>query len=175
MRLLGQLARDENGLIVSAETALLGTGGVLASVIGIDLLARSANDELRDAAYSFRSLDQSYSVGGHYSPTAWVAGSGFTQRPVDESLDELRREEQRLRDRERELRETERNGGAPADEDGDRAETDEARDLRPDAAESGRDQDPGARRRDRGDSRRDRDEAERDREARLWERDRGWE
>ena len=120
MRLLTALMRDENGFVVSAEAALLGTAGVLGSVIGIDLMSKAGNDELRDVAYALRSFDQSYGVAGYGSPTAWTAGSGFAQRPVEESLEELRLEERRLLERENAARtsgvESQDAAGRPGDD-----------------------------------------------------------
>jgi hypothetical protein len=123
-RLFGWV-RDETGAVLSAEAALLGTVGVLGVVVGANLFAKSVNDELRDVAYSFRSLDQSYSVAGHSSPTAWTAGSGYTQEPVDVSLAELRKYEKELR---------ERHGDKDRAEDGGRDDDDrdEARDRKHD-------------------------------------------
>ncbi len=171
MRLLSQLARDESGLILSAEAALLGTGAVLASVVGVNLLGSTVNDELRDVAYSFRSLDQSYSVAGHYGPTAWVAGSGFTQRPVCESLAELRDEECRLRQCQQNLEDAGRSGGVHG-HDGHRHRSgdDAARGSRDGAGSSRSRRDAGSR--DRDDAKRD---ADADRDVAAWERNRDWE
>lgn len=99
MKCLLSFVWDESGAVLSAEAALLGTVGVLGAVVGGNLFAESVNDELRDVAYSFRSLDQSYSVAGHSSPTAWTAGSGYTQEPVEMSLARMREREEDLRDR----------------------------------------------------------------------------
>lgn len=110
-RLFGWV-RDESGAVLSAEAALLGTLGVLGAVVGVNLFAGAVNDELRDVSYSFRSLDQSYSVAGHSSPTAWTAGSGYTQEPVDVSLAKLRDREEELRARYAAEVRTGENGGA---------------------------------------------------------------
>ena len=45
--MLLRLLRDESGAVLSAEAALLGTGGVLGAVVGVNLFAESVNDELR--------------------------------------------------------------------------------------------------------------------------------
>ncbi len=41
-------------------------------------------------SYAFRSLDQSYHYEGFSSGSAWTAGSGYVQPPVEESVAELR-------------------------------------------------------------------------------------
>jgi len=108
--------RDETGAVLSAEAALLGTVGVLGAVVGVNLFAGAVNDELRDVSYSFRSLDQSYSVAGHSSATAWTAGSGFTQEPVDVSLVKLREREEELRAKYAPAVRTDDEGGRDGDE-----------------------------------------------------------
>ncbi|QDT66044.1 hypothetical protein [Calycomorphotria hydatis] len=96
MRLLHELLNDESGLVLSAETALLGTVGVLGATVGVHSLATSVNEELKDVAYAYRSLDQSYHYSGHYSCCAHVAGSSFTQEPVEESIQKLKKVERRV-------------------------------------------------------------------------------
>ncbi|WP_437231131.1 hypothetical protein SH661x_002386 [Planctomicrobium sp. SH661] len=100
MNLWKALWIDESGMIVSAEAALLGTVGVVAATVGLTAAGRSINDELKDVAFSIRSLDQSYSFEGHRSPHAWTAGSSFTQAPVEESLKQL---QQQIDEQERQL------------------------------------------------------------------------
>ena len=147
-RLFGWV-QDETGAVLSAEAALLGTVGVLGAVVGVNLFAGAVNDELRDVAYSFRSLDQSYSVAGHSSPTAWTAGSGYTQEPVDVSLAKLREREEDLRARYApEVRTDEGREAAEEDAVRDRDRDDDARDGR-------RERDP---RRERDDRDSDRDD-----------------
>lgn len=97
MRCIKDFVRDDGGAVLSAEAVLLGTVGILGATVGLNLLAGSVNDELRDVAYGFRSLDQSYSVAGHCSCTAWTAGSCFRQEPVEVSLAAMRVREQQLR------------------------------------------------------------------------------
>lgn len=145
-RLFGWV-RDETGAVLSAEAALLGTMGVLGVVVGANLFAGSVNGELRDVAYSFRSLDQSYSVAGHCSPTAWTAGSGYTQEPVDVSLAELRKHEKELRER---YEDKDR-------DDGDRDDRDEDR-----KREKDRDDDRDKDHNDDDDRKRDKDKEDRD-------------
>jgi hypothetical protein len=97
MRWIKDFVRDDGGAVLSAEAVLLGTVGILGATVGLNLFAGSVNDELRDVAYAFRSLDQSYSVAGYCSSTAWTAGSCFRQEPVEVSLAAMRVREQQLR------------------------------------------------------------------------------
>lgn len=87
--MLRQLWNDERGAVVTAELALLGTVGVLGGVVGLNMMARAVNEELSDAAFAFRSLDQSYHVQGFVGCGAYVAGSGYVQQDVAVSLVEL--------------------------------------------------------------------------------------
>lgn len=81
---------DEGGSVVSAEMVMLGTVGVVGAGVGIDMARTAVNDEMRDVAFAIRSLDQSYEVQGYSTCKAAVAGSSFRQRPVAESIEELR-------------------------------------------------------------------------------------
>ena len=89
MNLLTQLLRDEHGFVLSAESVLLGTVGVVGATVGLSAVAKSVNEELTDAAMAFRSLDQSFHFAGASGCGSCVAGSSFTQRPVAESLKQL--------------------------------------------------------------------------------------
>ncbi len=100
MNLFMQLLRDECGFVLSAESVLLGTVGVIGATVGISAVARSVNDELTDVAMAIRSLDQSYRIEGISGCGACVAGSCYEQRPVKESLRELREEVERSKARE---------------------------------------------------------------------------
>jgi len=93
MNIFSRLLRDESGFVLSAETALIGTVGVIGATVGLGAVANSVNDELTDVAKAFRSLDQSYKIPSRgCSCGAWVAGSQFTQTPVEQSLKELQQE-----------------------------------------------------------------------------------
>lgn len=92
MNIYTRLLRDEQGFVLSAESVLLGTVGVIGATVGLGAVAESVNDELTDVAMAFRSLDQSYKVEGRARCGAWVAGSQFTQTPVEQSLKELAEE-----------------------------------------------------------------------------------
>ena len=89
MRLWQEFWGDEAGAVVSAELVAVGTVAVLGGSVGLNLLAASVNDELKETAYAVRSFDQSYSVAGHVSSRAWKAGSSYTQPDVKKSLEEL--------------------------------------------------------------------------------------
>lgn len=89
MNRLWELWHDDEGAVVTAELALLGTVGVLGGVVGLNVMARSVNDELAEVAFAFRSLDQSYHVSGFQGSGACVAGSGYIQQDVETSLAEL--------------------------------------------------------------------------------------
>lgn len=88
---------DEQGMILSAETVLLGTVGVIGATVGLGAMARSVDEEMTDLARSFRSLDQSYHIEGRKHGSAWTAGSGFQQESVEVSLKKLDAEIERLR------------------------------------------------------------------------------
>jgi hypothetical protein len=87
--LLHQLWRDEIGVILSAEAALLGTVAVIGATVGLSAVNKSVNDELTEVASAFRSLDQSYHIEGRHGCSAWTAGSSYRQPCVEESLEEL--------------------------------------------------------------------------------------
>jgi hypothetical protein len=89
MNIFTRFLRDEHGFVLSAESVLLGTVGVVGATVGLGAVAESVNDELTDVAMAVRSLDQSYKVEGRSRCGAWVAGSQFTQTPVEQSLKEL--------------------------------------------------------------------------------------
>lgn len=80
---------DEAGAVVSAELVAVGTVAVLGGSVGLNMLATSVNDELKETAFAIRSLNQSYAFAGHASARAWAAGSAYTQPDVEQSLKEL--------------------------------------------------------------------------------------
>ena len=74
-----QLLKDEAGVIISSELALVGTVGVLGMVVGLESVSTAVTQELTDLSNAYRSLNQSYSYrsiskGQH----ARFSGSGFT-------------------------------------------------------------------------------------------------
>lgn len=90
--------KDEAGVILSAETVLLGTVGVIGATVGLSAVTQSVGDEMTDLARSLRSLDQSYHVEGVKLGSAWTAGSSFTQEPVEASLKRLDAQIEKKRD-----------------------------------------------------------------------------
>jgi hypothetical protein len=96
---------DDRGFIVTAEAALLATMAVVGVTVGVHSAAKSVDAELRQVARAFRSLDQSYVHYGFASGGAATAGSAYRQEPVEDSLAELRRYENRLEREQRERKE----------------------------------------------------------------------
>ncbi len=64
MNIFTRFLQDERGFVLSAESVLLGTVGVIGASVGLGAVAESVNDELTEVAMAFRSLDQSYKVEG---------------------------------------------------------------------------------------------------------------
>ncbi len=95
MSLWNAFFTDESGFVVSSEAILVGTVGVVGATVGLSAASKAINDELAEAAFAIRSLNQSYSFQGTSSPNAWTAGSQYTQPPVDESLKQLRQQIER--------------------------------------------------------------------------------
>lgn len=89
MNIFLRLLRDEAGLVLSAEAMVIGTLGVVGATAGLVAVSRSTNDELADTAFAIRSIDQSFQIEGDSRCGACIAGSKFTQQPVEESLKEL--------------------------------------------------------------------------------------
>ncbi|MGD9854687.1 MAG: hypothetical protein AB7U20_07020 [Planctomycetaceae bacterium] len=89
--LLQQLWRDDDGYLLSAEAVTVGTVGLVGATVGISAVSRSVNDELTEAAYAIRCLDQSYSIAEQRGIGAWTAGSKFVQPSLEISRAELDR------------------------------------------------------------------------------------
>lgn len=104
MNLLMQLLRDEHGFVLSAETMLLGTVGVVGATVGLSAVAKSVNDELTDVALAIRSIDQSFHIEGNSGCGACVAGSSYDQCPVEQSLKLLRDDIEKAKAHEQKLR-----------------------------------------------------------------------
>ena len=62
--MLNKLFRDESGVIISAELALVLTIAVLAMVVGLSEVAVAVNTELNDISNAVGSLNQSFSYTG---------------------------------------------------------------------------------------------------------------
>ena len=78
-----RLLKDETGVILSSELALVGTVGVLGMVVGLESFSTAVTQELTDLSNAFGSLNQSFSVrsiskGRH----ARVSGSCFNNLGV---------------------------------------------------------------------------------------------
>ena len=96
MRLFKKLWNDETGVLLSAEAAILGTVAVVGMGAGVNVVATSVNEELKEVGYAIRSLDQSYSIPAQKGCNgAWTAGSEFKQQPVEQSLKELKQVERK--------------------------------------------------------------------------------
>ena len=73
------LLADERGFVVSAETALVTTLGVMGASVGLESVSESVNSELFDLGAALRGLNQSYSIPERRSGRAFVARSSFQQ------------------------------------------------------------------------------------------------
>ncbi|HIF01551.1 MAG: hypothetical protein ABGZ23_08635 [Fuerstiella sp.] len=90
MNLLSKIWRDEAGVLLSAEAAIVGTVTVIGVTSGLSVVATSVNEELKDVGFAIRSLDQSYHIPAQKGCAgAMTAGSVFKQAPVNKSLAEL--------------------------------------------------------------------------------------
>jgi hypothetical protein len=76
MKILKRLWNDEVGVIMSAETVMLGTMGVLAMTAGVGTMATAVNGELGDMSKAFRSFDQSFSTPGFRTSFGGATGGG---------------------------------------------------------------------------------------------------
>ena len=87
--MLNKLFRDESGVIISAELALVLTIAVLAMVVGLSEVAVAVNTELNDISNAIGALDQSYGFTGFSSTKAVgnnknsAAGSKFADSTDD--------------------------------------------------------------------------------------------
>ncbi len=102
MRLVHKFWRDEAGLVMSAEAVTIATLGVIGAGVGMKAAADAVNEELKEVAFAVRSLDQSYSINGYCSRTAYVAGSCYQQQDVAVSLAALQAEIEKLEDQQQE-------------------------------------------------------------------------
>ena len=73
--MLNKLFRDESGVIISAELALVLTIAVLAMVVGLSEVAVAVNTELNDISNAVGALNQSYVVTGFKSDVGAAAKS----------------------------------------------------------------------------------------------------
>ena len=89
MNLLRNFWKDEAGVILAAEAAVVGTVAVIGLSTGLSVVATSVNEELKDVGFAIRSLDQSYSIPGTQGCCASTAGSSFQQQDIGKSLADL--------------------------------------------------------------------------------------
>ena len=106
MNLIRLLWTDEAGVVLSAETVMLGTVGVLAMTAGVGAMSSAMNEELADVSRAFRSFDQSFQVTGYRvdstgnnassssdkedaAALALKVGSGFQQASAQSTVDAL--------------------------------------------------------------------------------------
>lgn len=90
MNLVQRFWSDEDGVILSMETVLLGTIGVLGLTTGLSFLASAVNAELEDLGSAIRGVDQSFAVQGTQNCAGSTAGSSYQQMSVQETLLDLR-------------------------------------------------------------------------------------
>jgi len=76
MNVFKKLWTDEAGVIMSAETVMLGTMGVLAVTAGVGTMTTAVNGELNEMGMAFRSFDQSFSVPGFRTSLGGGSGAG---------------------------------------------------------------------------------------------------
>ena len=79
--MLMKLYRDEQGVIISAELALVLTIVVIGVIVGLSEVAKAVNTELNDISNAIGALDQSYGFSGYHSTkgknTSFVHGSVY--------------------------------------------------------------------------------------------------
>jgi hypothetical protein len=80
MNVFKKLWTDEAGVVMSAETVMLGTMGVLAVTAGVGTMTTAVNGELNEMGMAFRSFDQSFSVPGFRSSIGGGSGGGGKSR-----------------------------------------------------------------------------------------------
>jgi len=76
MKILKRLWADEVGVVMSAETVMLGTMGVLAMTAGVGTMATAVNSELGEMGKAFRGFDQSFSAPGFQTSFGGRSGGG---------------------------------------------------------------------------------------------------
>ena len=106
MNLMKNLWTDEVGVVLSAETVMLGTIGVLTMTAGVGMMSNAMNEELTDVSRAMRSFDQSFQVTGYRvdcpemrtsssrtqgatSTLALKTGSGFQQTSAQQTVNAL--------------------------------------------------------------------------------------
>jgi hypothetical protein len=77
------LWKQEDGVVISAELVLVMTIAVLATLVGLDSVSDSVNQELHDVAAAFGAISQSFNFHGMESCSACVSGSSFHDHEDD--------------------------------------------------------------------------------------------
>ncbi len=80
MKILKNFWKDEAGVVMSAETVMLGTMGVLAMTAGVGTMATAVNSELGEMGKAFRGFDQSFSAPGFQTSFGGRSGGGGRSR-----------------------------------------------------------------------------------------------
>lgn len=76
MNVFRKLWTDEAGVVMTAETVMLGTVAVLGLTVGIGTISSAVNGELNEMGMAFRSFDQSFSVPGFRTTVSRSASGG---------------------------------------------------------------------------------------------------
>jgi Flp pilus assembly pilin Flp len=85
--MLMKLFRDEQGVIISAELALVLTIVVIGVIVGLSEVAVAVNTELNDISNAIGALDQSYGFTGFHARDgkfkSFSAGTTYSDRVDD--------------------------------------------------------------------------------------------
>ena len=85
--MLMKLWRDENGVIISAELALVLTIVVIGVIVGLSEVAKAVNTELNDISNGIGALDQSFGFTGYHvrngKNTSFSAGTTWIDQEDD--------------------------------------------------------------------------------------------
>ena len=85
--MLKKLWNDETGVVISAELALVTTIAVLGSIVGVNQVVVSVNEELKDMSNAIGAVNQSFGISGFQGclkageEISYTAGSGFIDGP----------------------------------------------------------------------------------------------
>lgn len=77
-KLIGQLIRDQRGMILSSEVVLVGTILVLGSIVGLAAVSHAVTNELNDVANAYRA-NNCFSGGDHSESGRWDGTSSGYQ------------------------------------------------------------------------------------------------
>ena len=90
--MLMKLFRDEHGVVISAELALVLTIVVIGVIVGLSEVAVAVNTELNDISNAIGALDQSYGYTGFHhrngrKAIAFSSGTTYSDQIDDCDLD----------------------------------------------------------------------------------------